>query len=88
MNFLANRPLRLTEEEAYALDGAVAREIFGDVADLYNADATEGSFSELPLEARTAIGDLAYQYGPNLEQRLPNFWATWRRGAGTKRRRP
>jgi Bacterial toxin homologue of phage lysozyme, C-term/LysM domain len=74
VNFLANRPLRLTDQEAYALDTAVAREIFGDVAALYDADATEGSFLELPLEARTAIGDVAYQYGPNLEQRLPNFW--------------
>ena len=74
VNFLANRPLRLTEEEAYALDQAVARQIFGDVAALYDADATVSSFLELPLEARTAIGDVAYQYGPNLEQRLPNFW--------------
>ena len=74
VNFLANRPLRLTAEEAYALDQAVAREIFGDVATLYDADTTGDSFLELPLEARTAIGDVAYQYGPNLEQRLPNFW--------------
>lgn len=74
VNFLANRPLRLTEEEAYALDQAVARQIFGDVATLYDADSTGASFLELPLEARTAIGDVAYQYGPNLEQRLPNFW--------------
>lgn len=74
VNFLANRPLRLTEEEAYALDRAVAQDIFGDVATLYDADATGDSFLELPLEARTAIGDLAYQYGPNLEQRLPDLW--------------
>ena len=74
VNLLANRPLRLTDQEAYALDAAVAREIFGDVAALYDADTTEGSFLELPLEARTAIGDLAYQYGPNLEQRLPDLW--------------
>lgn len=74
VNFLANRPLRLTEQEAYALDAAVAREIFGDVAALYDADAAGDSFLELPLEARTAIGDVAYQYGPNLEQRLPDFW--------------
>jgi Bacterial toxin homologue of phage lysozyme, C-term/LysM domain len=74
VNFLASHPLRVTEEEAYVLDQAVAREIFGDVATLYNADATGDSFLELPLEARTAIGDVAYQYGPNLEQRLPNFW--------------
>ncbi|MCA1731045.1 MAG: pesticin C-terminus-like muramidase [Actinobacteria bacterium] len=74
VNLLTNRPLRLTADEAYALDRAVAQDIFGDVATLYDASATEGSFLELPLEARTAIGDVAYQYGPNLEQRLPNFW--------------
>jgi hypothetical protein len=73
-NFLANRPLRLTEEEAYALDRAVAQDIFGDVATLYDAASTGDSFLELPLEARTAIGDLAYQYGPDLAQDLPNFW--------------
>jgi hypothetical protein len=73
VNSLANRPLRLTEDEAYALDRAVAQDIFGDVAILYD-DATGNSFLELPLEARTAIGDVAYQYGPNLEQRLPDFW--------------
>ena len=74
VNFLANRPLRLTEDEAYALDRAVAQDIFGEVATLYDAAATGDSFLELPLEARTAIGDVAYQYGPNLAQRLPNFW--------------
>ena len=74
MNFLANRPLRLTEDEAYALDGAIAQEIFGDVATLYDATATGNSFSELPLEAKTVIGDVAYQYGANLPQRLPDFW--------------
>ena len=74
VNSLANRPLRLTEDEAYALDRAVAQEIFGDVAILYDDAATGNSFLELPLEARTAIGDVAYQYGPNLEQRLPDFW--------------
>lgn len=73
VNFLANRPLRLSAEEAYALDTAVAHDIFGDVATLYDA-ASEDSFLELPLEARTAIGDLAYQYGPNLAQRTPDFW--------------
>ena len=74
VNFLVDRPLRLTEDEAYALDQAVAQDIFGDVATLYDADATGDSFLELPLEARTVIGDVAYQYGPNLEQRLPEFW--------------
>ncbi|CAA9439292.1 MAG: hypothetical protein AVDCRST_MAG28-349 [uncultured Rubrobacteraceae bacterium] len=74
VNFLANRPLRLTEDEAYALDQAVAQDIFGDVATLYDAAATGDSFLELPLEARTALGDVAYQYGPNLAQQLPDFW--------------
>jgi hypothetical protein len=74
VNFLANYPLYLTEDEAYALDQAVAQDIFGKVAALYDADATGGSFLELPPEARTVIADVAYQYGPNLEQRLPDFW--------------
>ena len=74
VNFLANRPLRLTENEAYALDQAVSGKIFGDVATLYDAATTGETFLELPPEARTAVADLAYQYGPNLAQRLPDFW--------------
>jgi hypothetical protein len=74
VNFLANYPLYLTEDEAYALDQAVAQDIFGKVAALYDVDATGDSFLELPPEARTVIADVAYQYGPNLKQRLPDFW--------------
>jgi GH24 family phage-related lysozyme (muramidase) len=75
INFLANYPLYVTEDEAYALDQAVAQDIFGEVATLYDAATTGDSFLELPPEARTAIADVAYQYGPHLAQQLPNFWS-------------
>lgn len=75
VNFLANYPLYLSEDEAYALDQVVAQDIFGKVATLYDAATTEGSFLELLPAARTVIANVAYQYGPNLAQRLPAFWS-------------
>jgi hypothetical protein len=75
INFLANHPLYLSEDEAYALDQVVAQDIFGRVAALYDASTAAGAFLELPPEARTVIADVAYQYGPNLAQRLPTFWS-------------
>jgi len=72
---LSNRPLYLTENEAYALDRAVTQNIVGRVAARYDSAALGRSFAELPLEARTAISDVAYQYGANLAQRAPAFWS-------------
>ncbi len=71
---LGIRPLYLTEIEAHALDRVVTQKIIGGVAARYDIAAPGRSFAELPLEARTVIADVAYQYGPNLDQRVPNFW--------------
>jgi GH24 family phage-related lysozyme (muramidase) len=73
--FLNSHPLHLTEGEANALDRAVSQDIIGTVAARYNAAAPGRSFTELPPEAQTVIADLAYQYGPNLAQSAPTFWA-------------
>ncbi len=72
---LNNLPLYLTVDEAHALDRAVTQNIIGGVATRYDLAAPGRSFAELPLEARTVIADVAYQYGPNLEQRAPAFWS-------------
>lgn len=72
---LSNLPLYLTVDEAHALDRAVTQNIIGGVATRYDLAAPGRSFAELPLEARTVIADVAYQYGPNLEQRAPAFWS-------------
>jgi hypothetical protein len=80
VNFLANYPLYLSEDEAYALDQVVAQDIFGRVAALYDASTAAGAFLELPPQTRTVIADVAYQYGPNLAQRLPTFWSELTQG--------
>lgn len=75
---LAAQPLRLSQEEAAMLSAAIAGEIFERLAARYDA-ATEGlpgacRFAQLPWQARTVIGSVAYQYGDNLPRATPRFW--------------
>ncbi|MBN4025191.1 hypothetical protein JYQ83_23665 (plasmid) [Klebsiella pneumoniae] len=42
------------------------------VASSFN-NATSSKFSSLPLNTRTAIVSVAYQYGTNLASATPNF---------------
>ena len=75
---LACRPLRLSHEEAAMVSAAIAAEIFGRLAARYDA-AVAGlpgarRFSELPWQAQTVIGSVAYQYGDNLPRATPRFW--------------
>lgn len=76
---LAVRPLQLSPEEAAMLSAAIAGEIFERLAARYDA-ATGGlagarRFAQLPWQARTVIGSVAYQYGDNLPRATPRFWA-------------
>ncbi len=73
--FLNNHPLHLTEDEASILDEVITQKTIDELTHRYNAAAFGKSFSELPPEARTVIADIAYQYGSNLAQRMPNFWS-------------
>ena len=75
VHFLNNYPLYLTEDEAYALDRVVTQDTIDGLTNRYNAAASGKLFTELPPEAQTAITDIAFQYGSNLEQRMPNFWS-------------
>ncbi|MFO1145565.1 MAG: pesticin C-terminus-like muramidase [Rhodospirillales bacterium] len=75
---LAARPLQLSQAEAAVLSAAIAGEIFERLAARYDA-ATEGlpgarRFAQLPWQARTVIGSVAYQYGDNLPRATPRFW--------------
>jgi LysM repeat protein len=75
VNFLHNHPLHLTQDEANALDRLVTQNTVERLADRFNSGATSNSFTDLPPTARMAITDIAYQYGPNLAQRMPDFWS-------------
>ena len=76
---LACRPLRLSDAEAAMLSAAVAGEIFERLAARYDRAATgipgARRFYDLPWQAQTAIASVAYQYGDNLPQATPRFWA-------------
>jgi hypothetical protein len=73
--FLNNHPLHLTEDEVNILDEVITQKTIDELTHRYNAAAFGKPFSELPPEARTVIADIAYQYGPNLAPRMPNFWS-------------
>ncbi len=74
--YLLNRyPLYLTEDEAGILGRAKSQKIFNELAANYNTIASPNSFTGLPSEAQTVIADLAFQYGPDLAQRMPRFWS-------------
>jgi len=74
VRFLNSHPLHLTEDEARILDGVITQKTIDELSHRYT-EASGRSFSELPPEAQTAIGDIAYHYGSNLAQRMPNFWS-------------
>jgi LysM repeat protein len=75
VNFLNSHPLHLTQDEANTLDRVVTQKTLAGVADRFNLAAPDNSFANLPPAARTVVADIAYQYGSNLAQRMPNFWS-------------
>jgi LysM repeat protein len=75
VNFLYGHPLHLTQDETNTLDRVVTQNTIGGVANRFNLASPGNSFANLPPAARTVVADVAYQYGSNLAQRLPNFWS-------------
>jgi hypothetical protein len=76
---LEARPLRLTKDEADALDMAVRKRVAHGLALRYDA-AVSGRraplFEELPAEAQTVLASVTFQYGSRLDLRCPLFWRT------------
>lgn len=70
---LKSKPLSLTQDEADELDSAIGQKISSEVSSKY-LKATGQDLSELPEEARTVIESLAYNFGPNLDSKLPTLW--------------
>ncbi|MBD2024984.1 pesticin C-terminus-like muramidase [Leptolyngbya sp. FACHB-711] len=65
----------ITSHEADLLNQHALARIASTVEQRYDAArGTPGEFSRLPDLVRTAIIDLAYQYGPNLPVRTPRVW--------------
>ena len=74
-NYLAQKPLTITQDEASALDQAVQTPLVNQLRSNYDAATSSGSFDGLPDQAQTVITSVATQYGPALSQATPTFWA-------------
>lgn len=72
---LARIPLTLTAEQALQLSDAVHANRAVILRHAYDAAIAPGSpgFDEIPDEAATVIGSVAYQYG-DLAKSCPKFW--------------
>lgn len=64
INYLANHPLNITQEQANRTDIAVMQSFLPRIRNQYN-NITNGNFDNLPNQAQTVIFDLGYQLGPN-----------------------
>jgi hypothetical protein len=71
--------LALTEEEAVQLRDVVRSDFVETVAANFEKDSGQ-SFTTVAPEWRTAIVDLAFQYGKNLKKAAPKFWAQVTKG--------
>ncbi|GLQ64365.1 pesticin C-terminus-like muramidase [Gluconobacter cerinus] len=70
---LDSAPLSLSSTDADAASIAAEKSFAQAVQGAYNS-ATGGNFNELPIETKTAIDDINYQYG-DLAKATPNFWS-------------
>ncbi len=73
-NYLKSNPLELSQDEADLLDSAISQKISSQVSDKYY-EATGQELSDLPEEAKIVLESLAYNFGPNLDQKLPTLWS-------------
>ncbi len=71
--YLNSNPLELTQGEADELDSAIGNDISKKISLKYSED-TGQDLSALPEEARTVVESLAYNFGPNLDEKLPTLW--------------
>jgi hypothetical protein len=67
------KPLSLTQEEADELDNAVGGQIAQEISLKYS-DATGQDLTALPEPARVVVESLAYNFGPNLDKKIPTIW--------------
>ena len=73
INALKRKPLEITEGEAVLLSKVTKEKILKELVrkwTYYN----HTDFYKLPDEAQTVLFSLAYNFGSNLPERLPNTW--------------
>lgn len=67
------KPLTLSQEDADALDKASRQQTKERLASSFHA-TTGTSIDSLPKEGQIVLHSLAYNFGPDLERRLPSVW--------------
>lgn len=72
---LASSPLKITQEEADALDAVMAKKIFGRLIRLYDQDS-DVPFHKLPEKAQTVIASIGWRRGASFG-RVINYQALW-----------
>lgn len=80
---LIRKPLTLTQDEAETLAEIVRERIKKDLVFYWEIYEGVGKFEALPAQAQTVLYSLAYNFGPNLPERLPNTWAAFIESAET-----
>lgn len=72
-SLLKSSPLKLSQDEADQLDSVIGDKIASAISSKYAKD-TGQDLSELPEEARTVVESLAYNFGSDLDKKLPTLW--------------
>ncbi|EGY9635900.1 hypothetical protein JEF38_004862 [Salmonella enterica subsp. enterica serovar Rough O:c:z] len=64
----------LSPDEGALISDIYMKKTIDEIATAYNQDSKSLTFSQIPYNTRTAIVDLAYNYGTNLREATPIFW--------------
>jgi GH24 family phage-related lysozyme (muramidase) len=72
-NILKYNPVELSEEEAMTLSKAVQQANYDFLNELVRQD-TGATLEDLPIEGRTVLLSLGYNFGSNLKKNKPEIW--------------
>lgn len=73
VKILAEKPLKITNEEADYLDFAVIHEDIRKMATKFESDSGH-RFQSMPWQVQTVLASLAINFGPALHVAIPNTW--------------
>lgn len=72
---IKQKPLTLSNIQAQELTHIYFEKISTSIEKRYNSAAGNAAFRTLPFNTRTAIIDMAFQYGDNLSASVPKSWS-------------
>jgi WXG100 family type VII secretion target len=73
VDYLAENPLTITQDEATSLDKAVKSKALDALVERYDNATTGKKFAELPQQMQTVLASVEFQYG-SMASKTPNFW--------------